>query len=141
MFRSYLSRQQESVTNAFSMHYHLLWLVDHEGRLFVATEELVDEAWQHIGALPRKRQAAPAKVLKLGHPTLLNEGQTSARIGGEIEFDPQWEQGRDWVLTNKSGRYGLRTGQKEAHLMEVKALFEQLDIHLGLRFIEPKEQS
>jgi hypothetical protein len=134
----YLSmRPRLKLTSIFAQTFHLLWLMDREGRLLIAIEELIDSKGVVIGALPHTISARPTSARKLGHPALLTGTTREARIGGEIVFDPDWQPGRDWILTNKSGRYGLRPWQTEGHLREVHGLFTALGLYLGLRFITP----
>jgi hypothetical protein len=134
----YLSTQPRlKLTSVFARTFHLLWLMDGEGRLLIAVEELVDTNGVVIGALPNTIFARPTSARKLGHPSLLTGASREARIGGEIVFDPDWQPGTDWVLTNKSGRYGLRPWQTERHLREVHGLFTAFSLYLGLRFITP----
>lgn len=134
----YLDRSPGLLTSIFCTAYHLLWVMDDHPRVFIAVEELLDATDKHIGALPLAEQARPSGVIKLGHPSLVDGDTRNARIGGEIIYDPDWEEGPDWVLTNKSGRYGLRKWQTEGNLREVHGFFEAKGLYLGLRFIRPR---
>jgi hypothetical protein len=97
-----------NLTSIFAQTYHVLRLIDEDGRVHIAIEEIIDGNDERVGALPLSRHARPPNVKKLGHPSLLYGHSLNARIGGEIIFDPAWGAGPDWVLTDKSGRYGLR---------------------------------
>lgn len=80
----------------------ILWVVDADGELRLAWEEIIDDvADELVGPKPAGLRL-PAGFVKLGHPALLDD--QLGRIGGELI----WDDGDDqWVLTNKSGRYGF----------------------------------
>lgn len=122
----------------FVRNYHILWLVDQAGRLRVAFEEVIDPSGVTIGALAKPIGARPISPIKLGHPSLLGlDEPKNARIGGEIIFDPDFDGQHKWVLTNKSGRYGLRAGQTEKHLVNAVGLFASLGLYLSHWFTPP----
>ncbi|MBB3568725.1 hypothetical protein [Rhizobium sp. BK491] len=118
---------------------HILWLIDENGVMHIAVEEIINEDGTLIGVLPKSILARPPKdeLRKLGHPSLLPPGQTKARIGGEIGYDPGGHDGREWCLTNESGRFGTCPGRTEAHLQAACGIFEDFDIYLAYEFYSP----
>lgn len=83
----------------------ILWLADADGNMIFSVEELFhrDDVTRRV---PNNLELQYAEQWqKLGHPSLV--GAMPARIAGEMFFDPE-EAGGTWVLSNKSGRYGLQ---------------------------------
>lgn len=83
-----------------------LWVMDGNGEIFVAIEELAPKtpAAPHSGFPRRRAFGHPAEEKKLGHPTLIDAGE--ARIAGEIAFDRQQNSSSlQLVLNANSGRY------------------------------------
>lgn len=134
----FLDDSEGKMTSVFAIFYHLLWIMDCDGRVFIAVEEQLDADDRTIAALPLMIRARPSGAIKLGHPSLIDSATRNARIGGEIVYDPEWDPGKKWVLTNKSGRYGLRNWQTEDHLREAHGFFTAAGLHLGMRFISPR---
>lgn len=125
------------LTSIFAKTFYVLWVMNRDRRIFLAIEEIIDAEGRQIGALPRAIAARPNEVIKLGHPSLLDDGPREARIGGEIIYDPGWSAQSDWVLTNKSGRYGLRPWQTEEHLRQVQGLLASWGLTLSFRYSKP----
>ena len=100
----------------------ILWLVDADGRILFAWEELVvngepQQVPKHV------RLPLMAGCEKLGHPSLIDCGQ--ARIAGELFFD-ETTSSPAWRLNNRSGRYGIHETRRPEHLANVsKALREK----------------
>lgn len=106
-----------------------LWLVDIHGALWFALEENmhVMNSDNRFPAL-RDLQIRMGGRLKLGHPSLIVGAMKSARFGGELQYDPS--DGPDWVVTNRSGRYGLNKGKTDTHLYNVAQAFRELGINV-----------
>ncbi|MBU4530094.1 MAG: hypothetical protein KUA43_06740 [Hoeflea sp.] len=126
-----------TLTTVFAQTYHVLWLIDRRARILFAVEEVLDEKDKRIGVLPRSLLARPVSYVRLGHPSLLADPAKAARIGGEIRFDPDFEPGFSWILTNESGRYGTRPWQTEAHMNEARRLFASFGLQFPYDFIPP----
>jgi hypothetical protein len=113
----------------------ILWLIDESGNIIIALEEVYissDRDFLH----PRfKGQDLSDMQARLGHPALV--GGKAARIGGELIFDPGATP-PTWVLTNESGRYGLRSGRTRQHLENAAAAFRALGIELDAFFTNPR---
>ncbi len=109
----------------------VLWLVDKEGVIWFAIEELVlDEIPLN---LPKHQTMALTKNCpKLGHPSLV--GGQGARIGGEIYFD-RTTSPASWVINNRSGRYGLHATRTRSQLQAVSQSFSSHGIDLVVDFI------
>ncbi len=123
-----------AAVNVMAKTCHLLWIIDPQGRLFFAVEEMIDEDGELIGVLPKSIDARPATFQKLGHPSLLSPGlNKDARIAGEIEYDPV-KGGPDWVLTNSSRRYGTREQAKPEHLDAVAGMFNDYGLYFRVKF-------
>lgn len=124
----------------------ILWLIDKKGDIRFAMEEVVA---RDTGALtfvlPRNGPPLRETDVRLGHPALLepvNAGETkSARIGGEIIYDPVRQSKDAWVLTNNSGRFGKRPHITRAHLENAKNAFMGFGISLRTFFIYTSERS
>jgi hypothetical protein len=118
----------------------ILWLVDDKGGIRFALEEvLARDTGSTTHILPRGGPPLRETDIRLGHPSLLdpvNPGATkSARIGGEIIYDPIPQSSDAWVLTNNSGRFGKRPHITRAHLDNVREAFKRFDISLRAYFI------
>lgn len=128
--------ERENQLGRVMMHRaYMLWLIDAEGRLWFALEEVVDEQSLDLRFVMNLAvDQLPAAAAKLGHPALIGGGP--ARIGGEIVFARR--DGRPiWFLSNKSGRYGIVPGRTSAHLDRARALFQSMGIDLVPHFIPP----
>lgn len=137
----YLEQMAElHLSNLLPEIFHLLWIVDEDGDLWFSVEEVIDESGATIGILPKSVQARPLNLHKLGHPTLIADDRKLARIGGEVVFDPDAPEGngRRFCLTNASGRYGLRSGQRPEHLEAVAGKFVENGLHFWLDFQTPR---
>lgn len=128
------------LSNLFPEIFHLLWIVDEDGDLWFSVEEVIDGSGATIGILPKAVQARPLNLQKLGHPTLIGDQRKLGRIGGELVFDPNDPEGsgRSFCLTNASGRYGLRPGQRVEHLQAVAGKFAENGLHFWLDFQTPR---
>lgn len=128
------------LSNLFPEIFHLLWVVDEAGDLWFSLEEVVDQSGATIGIFPKAIQARPLNLRKLGHPALIADPFRHARIGGEIVFDPDDPDGsgRNFCLTNASGRYGLRSGQRREHLQSVAGKFEENGLCFWFDFQTPR---
>ncbi|MBC2775605.1 hypothetical protein H6M51_22325 [Rhizobium sp. AQ_MP] len=138
---AYLARAAAlHLSNLFPEIFHLLWIVDEEGDLWFSVEEVVDQSGVTIGMLPKTVQARPLNLMKLGHPALIADPLKLGRIGGEVVFDPDDpdDSGRNFCLTNASGRYGLRSGQRREHLQSVAGKFEENGLSFWLDFQTPR---
>lgn len=118
----------------------LLWLIDVDGKLRFALEEVLSRDTGQVSyILPRNGPPMRETDVRLGHPALLepvDPGQMkSARIGGEIFYDPVATSPNAWVLTNNSGRFGKRPHLTRQHLENAKAAFARFDIYLRAFFI------
>lgn len=137
----YLSQLSDlHIGNLFPEICHLLWIVDENGDLWFSVEEVIDGSGATIGILPKSVQARPLNLQKLGHPALIGDQLKLARIGGELVYDPDDPDGsgRTFCLTNASGRYGLRSGQRMEHLQAVASKFAENGLHFWLDFQTPR---
>lgn len=138
--RAYLERVSElRLANVFPEVYAVLWIVDEDGDLWFAVEEVVDAQGNLIGVFPKETQAQPLSYFKLGHPTLVGAESKLARIGGEVVFDPDDPKGsgHKFCVTNDSGRYGARPGQREEHLAAVTGKFADNGLYFWSFFQKP----
>lgn len=102
----------------------VLWLVDEEGTILFALEELIHAIDGTLVAVrPRGDWGNIPNTVKLGHPSLLQDPQKRARIGGEIRFDRERNL---WEINNYSGRYGTRAHQTLSHLQNVAQKFNEI---------------
>lgn len=138
--KSYIENaEQLLLTSVIHSTAPILWLIDAEGELRFAVEEVldgVDGATTYI--LPRRGPPMRAGDVRLGHPALLEQGDEAskvARIGGEIRFDPKRNEDRHWVMTNNSGRFGKRAHTKPEHLENANGLFADVGISFRTFFI------
>ena len=122
--------QRCAVSTFLTTSTTILWLVDADGKILLAVEEAVSIAdhdsrhplHTHFPLLP--------DMAKLGHPALV--GAAPARIGGEIYFDDGTTPGV-WVLTNKSGRYGINLRRKHSHLESVAAVLKRHNLNVDVQ--------
>jgi hypothetical protein len=112
--------------------FNLLWVINKNGEVILGLEEGVTEATKSGFPLPRAFLANQSQ--KLGHPALVR--CKPARIGGELVFDPT-EPGGSWVLSNKSGRFGLTPDRRPEHLDNVVSLFQKNRIAVTPLFLSP----
>ncbi|MDH6269169.1 hypothetical protein M2360_004595 [Rhizobium sp. SG_E_25_P2] len=119
----------------------ILWLVDEDGAIRIAMEEVVlrdTGALRYI--LPRNGPPMEAHHVRLGHPALLDPVEPGmvkeARIGGELFYDPVRYSPVSWVISNNSGRYGKREGITRSHINNVRDVFASYDIQVRPFFIE-----
>nr|WP_316655402.1 hypothetical protein [uncultured Gellertiella sp.] len=120
----------------------ILWVMNEAGAIMFAHEEVVEKTSGKLRyLLPHSYVKMQAGEEKLGHPAVLGyrDGYVTARIAGEITFDPGHEDG-PWVISNRSGRFGIRRGIGEAQLRNVAKLFSAYQIRLGVYHITPREQ-
>jgi hypothetical protein len=113
----------------------LLWVIDKDGSVILGLEEGVTSTERKF-PLPRAMvEARPRlwpKESTLGHPALVHCEQ--ARIGGEFTYDPAHPRG-PWLLTNKSGRFGVNLGRTEGELEAAADLFREKGIQVQTFFI------
>lgn len=113
----------------------ILWVVGEDGEIYFAMEEVISlEDQSFLYPLSRKFDV-PSNHAKLGHPSLL-QGSRSGRIGGEIRYDPEYGE-RDWVISNKSGRYGFPATRERKHLENVAKRFANVGIFFEVYYIHP----
>ncbi len=114
--------------------FPILWIMNEDGKILFALEEVVDiKTGQLLYPLARKfnMDLLRDKIEKLGHPSLIPHGQEKkARIAGEMYFD---EGQRDWIISNRSGRYGLHADVTSEHLNNIAARFKKYNILLTIR--------
>ncbi|MBN8197664.1 hypothetical protein [Thalassospira povalilytica] len=110
----------------------ILWIVDKNGKLWFALEEIVLDATDKFRYPKPSKLDVPNEHSKLGHPSLVNAEE--ARIAGEMLFDIRAEP-PNWYLTNASGRYGLHKTRNENHLLSVVKLFQKYGIELKHQFL------
>lgn len=123
----------------------ILWLIDEAGQIRFAMEEVIERdtgALSYI--LPRSGPPLRDTEVRLGHPALLDPVRAgekkSARIGGEIFFDPTPRSDISWVLTNNSGRFGKRPHIRREHLENANNAFKEYGISLREFFIYTPER-
>ncbi|MGR9289905.1 hypothetical protein ACU8OS_15755 [Rhizobium leguminosarum] len=137
ILRQYLDTAKAGLLLSVAIHrvHPILWLVDHAGDVWFAVEEVVsEESGELLYTMARGSHIPPGHV-KLGHPSLLiSTTNKSARIGGEIKYFPASQV---WKISNRSGRYGTRPHQTEAHLKAVAERFSEHGIELAINFWTP----
>ena len=113
----------------------ILWLIDEMGECWFCIEEMYKGNASNT-VFPRLNEIDyPKGYEKLGHPSLISADK--ARIGGEII----WTKGGDskpprWLLSNKSGRYGIREDIKKKNLLNACCLFKSCGFLLEPYFIK-----
>jgi hypothetical protein len=123
------------IVSVFPLVFPVLWIIEADGKIKFAVEEIFDAQGQFIGVLPKIAKPIPDTV-KLGHPSMLEDPECRARIGGDIVYDPIPGL-ESFVIRNKSGRYGFRQHQTEAHLAAVASKFAAEGLHFRLDYIPP----
>ena len=113
-----------------------LWVIDTDGTFCFALEEVVDIPNEQFQFPLSRHLATPDGHVKLGHPSLLGDAR-AARLGGELTHDEDFGP-HGWVLSNKSGRYGLLRGVEPAHLDAVVDLLVGFDIRVDSNFIQAR---
>lgn len=109
----------------------ILWIMDEHGDVYFAVEEIVSSRGGLVAVLPADVEVPKGKS-KLGHPSLVRGA--NARIAGEIYFDINMPTPA-WMISNRSGRYGLRKTTEERHLENVSEIFKKHKISLEIDFI------
>ncbi|RST84805.1 hypothetical protein EJC49_18760 [Aquibium carbonis] len=110
---------------------NVLWIVDHDGHLRMAVEEAYRSVPSFVTIPILKRNGAGSSGwTKLGHPSLLENPDKLARIGGELRFTRNL-----WVLTNRSGRYGRLRGRSPNHLRHVAEALEAQGVRVDTDFL------
>lgn len=113
----------------------ILWVVDEDGEIHFALEELINSRTGRLAAVrPRGDWGNIEGTLKLGHPSLLEQRNKFARIGGEIVYNMHRKR---WEINNFSGRYGMRQQTTKPHLEAVAGKFAEHGIHLYVDFERP----
>lgn len=130
LIREYLKTATDgfSVPRVLHQTTNLLWLVDAQGDIWIAVEEMINpHRGQYTVCL---RTSRPEGYEKLGHPALISGVKKEARLAGEIMWDDLIENvPSPWVLMNNSGRYGGRADQREP-ILQVAKRFAEHDISL-----------
>lgn len=119
----------------------ILWLMDRGGQIWFALEEVVSvDRGKTACAYPRSglRFKLPDTHTRLGHPSLL-DGDKTARIAGEIIFDPLFGN-HGWVISNSSGRYGIVKHRQRTHLDHVNREFSKFGLMFDVDYIEYQER-
>ncbi|WP_141105632.1 hypothetical protein [Rhizobium sp. R635] len=119
----------------------ILWLMDESGTIWFALEEAysADHSGSHIHHPVSRVWSLPSKYLKLGHPALLSGDPKKARIGGEIVYDPDFGE-HEWVISNKSGRFGPNSKkQPREHLEKAAEVWKQFGIDLDVHYLKPAD--
>lgn len=111
----------------------ILWLIDEAGDCWYCIEEMY-KSDSEISVFPRLDEVDyPKGFEKLGHPSLI--GASKARIAGEIIWSGHNCSEGKWLISNKSGRYGIRPEILENHLLSAKDLFGGFGIELDHYYI------
>jgi len=111
----------------------ILWLIDEAGDCWYCIEEMY-KSDSEISVFPRLDEVDyPKGYEKLGHPSLIGAGK--ARIAGEIIWSGETCKEGKWLISNKSGRYGIRADITEENLINAKGLFESYGVKLDHYFI------
>lgn len=111
----------------------VIWIVTKDGDLIFALEETIVEGG--TSRRPRMRGIPlNGNVKPLGHPLLVNGA--SARIGGELYLDYDRDGNLVWVLSNRSGRYGMHKSRTPTQLNNVALLFQRYGIEVQTEFFE-----
>lgn len=132
-----LSELMQSVRNGWALGQIwvndtlIIWLVDRSGFVWFAVEELVLNG-EPVSVPKHQTMALTRHAPKLGYPSLV--GGQNARIGGEIYFDPTLTP-PDWVINNRSGRYGLHPSRTAVQLQQAATAFGAHGISLVVDFI------
>ncbi|WP_318911577.1 hypothetical protein [Shinella zoogloeoides] len=128
--RSYLALAEKGFALPQMVHQAatILWVLDRDAQIWLAVEEQVTDGGRGTILL---RGIDPAfGYTKLGHPSLLEPGpEKIARLGGEITWDGRLTGRPNWVISNRSGRFGLLDHQLIGMRAVVKE-FEKYNIHL-----------
>lgn len=111
----------------------ILWVVNDEGKILIAVEEIVEAQTVNFKRPRLRDTAVDAGFERLGHPALVQA--KSARIGGEILFDVR-AASPHWIITNGSGRYGLLRNRKSEQLEAVVQKFSEFGISLKPYFLK-----
>ena len=122
----------------------IIWLVDQGGAIYFAIEEVVKpddvlarvypaedyDGNENVHRYPLQKSLTlwPGHDgRKLGHPALVHG--SPARIGGEIFFDAG-EGAGEWLIWNKSGRFGSNLGRNLEQLTNVAKQFGNYGVKL-----------
>ena len=115
----------------------ILWLIDESGDCWYCIEEMY-KSDSAVSVFPRLDEIDyPKGYEKLGHPSLIAAGK--ARNAGEINWSGTSSSNGKWVISNKSGRYGIRADIKEENLINVKEMFGNFGIELDHYYIPFQE--
>jgi len=140
LLKRYMRAATDGLALAQVLHVLLpvLWLLNDEGEVFFALEEVCDVENQDRKFPLARNWKVPAGTHKLGHPSLIKGRRKSARIAGEMLFDPDPSNGKDgWVITNGSGRFGFGRHRVESHLLNVAELLASYEINVDASYIPP----
>lgn len=111
----------------------LLWLMDEEGALWFCVEEAFKDNAETT-VYPRLDGVTyPDGYEKLGHPSLISAAK--ARIGGELIWDTPEDCDPKWIVSNKSGRYGIREDITARHLDNIVKKFDEFGVSLEPYYI------
>jgi hypothetical protein len=110
--------------------------MDEAGDVWFCVEEAYkDDA--EISVYPRLDGIEyPDGYEKLGHPALILAGK--ARIGGELLWDVPENSKPRWIVSNKSGRYGIRDDIKAQHIDNIAKKFKTLGVELKPHYIKKR---
>ena len=110
----------------------LIWVVTVTGTVVFALEETIDLSG--TSRRPRMRGVPlNSSVKPLGHPLLVDGAP--ARIAGELYLDRSEDGALTWVLTNRSGRYGIHRSRTRTHLENVADVFRRYKLPIVTDFI------
>lgn len=135
LLRSYLNTADLGLEITRTNHTSiiLLWLISDAGDLWFCIEEMY-KADSENTVFPRLDGVEyPLGYEKLGHPSMVGAGE--ARIAGELLWDAFARSNGCWVLSNKSGRYGIREDITPQHLENAAKKFRDLGISLDSHYI------
>jgi hypothetical protein len=111
----------------------ILWLIDEAGDCWYCIEEMY-KSDSEISVFPRLDEVDyPKGYEKLGHPSLISAKR--ARIAGEIIWSGLSLSEGKWLISNKSGRYGIRPDITEEHLISAKELFQSHGVEVDHYYI------
>jgi hypothetical protein len=112
----------------------ILWLIDNGGAVWFCLEEMYKDN-SETKMLPRLNSVDyPKGYEKLGHPALI--GGRRARIAGEITWSPGGRNSKPrWIISNKSGRYGIRPDIAASHLRAANDLFASYGLEFDVHYI------
>lgn len=130
-----LSEQKARLFDFLLQRLAILWIVTETGKIRFCLEEMCAAATPAVRYPRIRRMPSHPSLTPLGHPALV--GGRAARIAGEITLDVDDEGRPQWMLTNRSGRYGIHPSRRPEHLENVARRFGDYDILLRVQYIRP----